>query len=607
MRGRRAGSRLLLLALIIGLVPSIGPRAYAGDIGLQSDPSNDVVDFVKHTQNSFRPSTSPFVSPYPTYQRACRPDSLTQAVGLTNCNPVDLRSWRVQTFSSAAGGFSGQSLFGRPIPNDGKITFTMTVGQNVVPRGAPVDKIPVPFDAINYAWYFGTSAQQTAHEVGRQCTGSPNTQDNLIKDDFTVAPAGPASKTGVDVVYTPKTTCPAAATRNDEARGLNTAGNKNALNNRPVVNTPRYVSDGWLAFVEVAMNRGSHGAPRLDGNGTLQCQINPTTGLPWPVCVDYELSLGRYEGYSGVSASNSEKDFDAITKSRISFDVTGSTITATVPWSPTIISAVDGDGFLDDSRSFPWKFGIDGQTNTFIQATATILGLVSVGANTLTDVNAVCTDSTDNMFPDSKEPIRTIGATEGSVNRTIGTTTNSALDSVGLGDPGKDDGLYLHGDGSNETGDCIRGITGLLTILDWNDDGFELRIYPRNPGYLASPTSVRCRYPVSERPLAIVLVASVALNGIDSPKVGGTQNVVYQGSANNWITTDTNPYDRPWRVRVFAGSPSPVLTQTGQTVGNPMPTRIDPLGGVIGTDQSCGYTFWIPGLHYKSSTSPFTM
>ncbi|HEX9696254.1 MAG TPA: hypothetical protein VGB64_08060 [Actinomycetota bacterium] len=568
MRIRRVGRRLALGALVASMAFGMMP-AQAGTTGLISDATGDVVDFVKHTQNSFRPSTSPFPSPFTTYQRACRPESGTVALGLTNCAKLDVASAKVDTNASAQ-----------------TMTFQMSTAGAIPPRGGAVDLIPAPFAAINYAWYFATTSQESPHQIGIECTGGATTA-NEIKDDFSVN--GPNGKVGAEIHYTPKTTCPAANTPQQEAAGQ-AVTNRNALSNTPVMSVVHPQTDGWRAFVEVAMGISANGSDRLDGQGKLACSIDPTTGQPRPLCIDYELSIGEYEGYSGVAGSNSHLDFSPASRNQISFSISGGTITATVPWNPTTISA-DGDLYIDDARSFPWRFAVPGQGTRFTNLTAETTGLVSVGVNSVSQINAVCEDSTDNPIPDAQEPFKSVGAAFGQANRQIANTTNQVFDQVGLGEPGQDDGFYIWGNGGTEQGDCIRGITGLLTLLDWTQDSFELRIYPRNPGYLPSASGVNCRYPIGQHPLAIVLVANVVLGPNEAPAVD----------------VNTSPFDRPYSVRVFANSNTPAQTLNQAPIPDPINPPISPLAGTVGRDTRCNYTYHVPGLHYFGALPQFTM
>lgn len=563
MRLRRAARRLALGALVASMAFGMMP-AQAGTTGTINDATGDVVDFVKHTQNSFRPSTSPYPSPYTSYQKACRPDSGTQAFGLTNCTKLDVKNSRVDTNATAQ-----------------TINFTMQTVGNIPPRGAPVTELPTPFSGINYAWYFGTSSQESPHVIGIECTGGATTAGE-IKDDFSLGGSGGVPKVGAEIHYTPKTTCPAANTPQQEA-AAQAVTNRGALSNTPVMSVVHPASDGWLAFVEVAMAISAHGADRLDGNGKLSCQ----GGVP--VCIDYELSVGEYEGYSGVSTSNSYLDFSPASRAKMDFTISGNTITAQVPWNPTTIDT-DGDLYIDDERSFPWRFAIPGQGTKFTQLTAEITGLVSVGVNSVSAINSVCPDSTDNPVPDAASPIKEAGAAFGQANRAIANTTNQVLDTAGVGEPGQDDGIYIWGNGGTEQGDCIRGITGLLTLLDWTDNAFELRIYPRNPGYLPSTTSYQCRYPIGEHPGAIVLLANLTMAPMAAPSVD----------------INTSPFDRPWNVRLFAGSNSPALTQSGVVISDPS-GPISPLQGTIGRDTRCNYTYHAPGIHYFDILSDFVM
>lgn len=541
-------------ALALGLLFPLTPAQASGSSPTIPDASGDVVDIIKHTQNSFRPSTSPFPSINTRYQYACKPESLSPFTPAA-CNASDITSSKI----------SSDSLLQ-------KLTFEMTTKANIPAKGAPITAIPAPFSGINYAWYFTTTSQERPLSIGIDCTGAADKEDGQIKDDFT------AGNVGVQIVYTKNADCPAAKNTASEAAGVNDDGTRGALSRQNVMIPVHPKSDGWMAFVEVGLTVGQHGTPSLSG-GTLICQGGAT------VCIDHDISLGQYEGYSGVSTSNSLKDFDPATQGKITFSVVGNKAVMTIPWNPTGISGVDGDLLVDDSRSFPWPLAEPGKNDKITNMVAEISGLVSVGAN-VPPINAICPDSTDNIFNESGSPLKEAGAAEGQVNRTIANTTDDAQDAAGIGTP-QDDGVYLHGNGGTDHGDCIRGITGLLTLLDWTDNGFELRIYPRNPGYLPGATSYDCRYPIGEHPGAIVLVANLTLDPVSAPGVD----------------VGTSPYDKPYTIKVFTGSPTP-QTFSGTVIPDPLP-RIGPLDGVVGRDKSCGYTFWVPGIHYYDILADF--
>lgn len=555
MNVRRAIKRLAFGALVGTMALTALPSRASGTSPVIPDALTDVVDFLKHTQNSFRPSQQPFPSPYTAYQRACKPDSLAQIGNNTAdaCGPFDIAASQVASDSTLQ-----------------RFTFKMWTRNAIPPRGAPITVVPAPFTGLNYAWYFATTTQEAPHVIGISCSGAADA-NGQIKDDFTVEGVNPGERIGAEIVYTPNATCPSASNADKESKGQ-ADGSKNVLSRTNVLNPIRPASDGWLVFAEVALTQSAHGAKRLDGQGNLVCQNNPQTGQPYPVCIDYDMSLGQYEGYSGVSTSNSLLDFDAITQPKLTFNIVGNTIVATVPWNPTVISGTDGDGLVDDARSFPWVLGtVGGKITQFVAETT---GVVGVGANTVTQVGSVCPDSTDNLVPDSAEPIRTVGATEGSVNRAVGDAT----------------GFYVHGNGGTDHGDCIRGITGLLTFLDWTGNGAELRLYPRNPGYLPNTTStngLQCRYPIGEHPGAIVLLANLTLDPMDDISVG----------------VNTSPFDKPYTVKVYANSVTPTHTQPGTTVPPVGPVN----SGLLGKDVKCGYTYWAPGIHYFDTFADIPM
>jgi hypothetical protein len=550
MKARKLVRHLGAVALVGGMIFSSMPAHASGSSPLITDKPNDVVDIIKHTQNSFRPSTSPFPSPWTAYQYACKADSLSPFTAAA-CDSTDLVQSQVTSNSTA------QTL-----------TFTMRTKSNIIPRGAAITSIPAPFAGVNYAVYFATTTQETPHAIGIECTDGADVETGTIRDDYTVG-AG-ASRTGLELTYTPNSTCPGVTTPIAEAAGGPSNRTVPVLSRTDVMTTVHPKSDGWQAFVEVAMVQAANGAKRLDGQGNLVCAGGA------PVCIDYDMSIGSYEGYSTVSTSNSMLDFDPATQAKMGFSFSGNLITMTIPWNPTSISGTDGDLMLDDARSFPWVLGRAGAQIT--QLTAEVTGLVGVGANTVTQISAVCPDSTDNMVPESAEPIRTVGATEGQVNRTIGNTTNQVSDTVNP-DP-EDNGFYIHGNGGTDNGDCIRGITGLLTLLDWTDLGFELRIYPRQPPYLPSASGVDCRYPIGRNALGGFGVANLTLGPVSAPTVD----------------INTSPYDKPYTVKVFANGATPV-NQAGPVIPDPIAEQ-NPLGGTMGKDKPCGYSLWLPGLHY---------
>jgi hypothetical protein len=255
-------------------------------------------------------------------------------------------------------------------------------------------------------------------------------------------------------------------------------------------------------------------------------------------------------------------------------------------------------------------------------------------------VSAVCLSSSNNVVPESAEPLRTAGKTVGDQNRAIYNNTkpidqtvwdntkgsdpdddpttdpvngvkHAAFDdpdeageqgqsatalaqdawySFGLGtkqgDYSKPDGFWLIGTGGSDQGDCIRGLYGLVTVLDWTDGGFELRLYPRSPSYAPSQSSLSCRYPVGQTP---------TLLNVQMPEMVAPA-----------LDYDLTPYDDPFEVQVWNGGASPAAKQS---VSAPAQVKghVGPLDGTIGKDQACNYTPVPFGLHYKDILADFTM
>lgn len=482
--------KLLLVAVASALAFSmIGQSAQAGDSGTKTDSQRDTINVALHPQNSFRPPL-----PYSGYQYQCDGDA-TQS----RCTSImDLGTARVVTD-----------------PLTKKISLTMTTTKPLPAPGAPITSLPTPFTAANYSWYFQASHQDSRMKIGEDCLG----------EEF----AGNLSPLSNQRVYIDKvtrsSTCPAAritASGTTEATGVADGTRTRRADKVDVYTVPRPRADGWWSVVTVEM-AASDTAP-----GT----------------IEYKLLWGQYEGYSGFSES--EEVGDAVNASEFSFQVSGNTITATVPYEPKRFFGPDDDLMIDDAAIWPFPLGRVGSSLTaFVPQ---INGVAEAGSPT-----AFCPFGPD-FFPE-ENTIPPVGYPQSL--------------------PGADGGQ-----------DCVRGVFGLLTVRDWLDGGFELRAVPRSPAYAPSPSSVGCRYPIGYFPAPPAPV--------NVPTTPGS------------VDASTSPFHRPWEVGVWTEGPGPKATvvSSGPQAGLPNPSP-NPINlGVIGQDRPCNYTVVPTGLHYFDVLSP---
>jgi hypothetical protein len=607
MNMRKAVKLLTLAAVVMSIVMSLSP-GYAGSSGTITDAQRDPVDFLKHAQNSFRPGnvTNQEVSPYTTYQKAC--DSAT-----IGC---------IDFFDIVNSSITTDNV-------NGTIKVELHTKGNVPKQGQPLpyDITQLPFTTGTYTFVFGTDAQDTPQKIGIACADIPD--DFTNKDELTVGDPVPVGDTGVVLTYsdiTPPPTgiCPTASTADKEAKGI-ADGSKTAVR-RDVKSIVHPLADGWLAVIAV------------------EYQVIPCGA---DFCANYDVQFGDYEGYSGFQETQDLKDLMPSSEAKAGSVIGGAdgkTVSVTLPYRPEVIGQADGDGYVDDARVFPWPFNKDSGTTKVTHFIAETSGIVQAGVNTVSQIKAVCFSDSANLIPEADEPFRGVGAAIGQQNKAVHDATKpidqAAWDATKGSDPDDDpttdpvngvkhllfddpdtpgeqgqsvvalaqdvwfigiggkegdysqpDGFWIHGNGGNDPGDCTRGIYGLITVLDWSDGGFELRLYPRQPGYLPNVTNrgaavINCRYPIGHFPAApaSVRVEQIPING---------------AGPSDPVLTDTSPFDKPWSAKVLANG-SQVASQNGPTVANPSQ-------GVYGSDQPCYYQLHKPGLHYFGILPDFTM
>ncbi|MHB8510888.1 MAG: hypothetical protein ACYDCC_01810 [Actinomycetota bacterium] len=588
MRVRKLAAYVAPLTLLVGLVGG-GTPAHAGTSGWITQPSNQgVINYIKHPQNSLRPDGT-FNPAYNSYQYACQPGD--GGVPISDCGPMKIAGAQVST------DYTG-------------INFTMRTVGNLPPEGGAVTAIPAPFVNLSYEFAFTTTAQEHAQQIGFTCnnpnpdrnTGTPNN----VNDTFDVNALGgnaggpgqwhPGTGLTINTTVHNAASCGAAKNADDASHQRATAGNVPVQSITPIMTPPHPASDGWLAVVWVEVQAVTAGTDRGDGRGPLVCQGGA------PVCLDYVGQMGPFEGYSGFSLTQDFRSFSDATRANLSFSVSGNTVSIHVPFTPTVLNA-DTDLLIDDATAFPWSFGtpgVDKITNFVPQVT----GTADAGVNTVSSVNALCLNDSANPVPESQEPIHSVGATVGSANETVAGTSkslpeydnvqkeyNAVVPPVAQPVTMNKDGAWLIGSGGSDEGQCTRGVYGLVTILDWLRQGFELRIYPRSPSYAPSTDSVSCRYPVGDFPAA---PAPVYFDEVTGPLSAPAVDV------------STSPYDSPWSVDVWADGSN--VQHIGGVQAPSVNQHVGPLDGVIGKDQRCNYTYVPFGLHYLTGNiAPFTM
>lgn len=518
---------LMALLVVATIFVVPSPAPAAGLVG-QTDATCDTIDFAKHPQNSFRPPI-----PYSQYQYRCTTD-----LG----DPLqDIRSWS----------FDAGSL------RIGYLTASMTVGATLPQNADPITILPEGFNSISYSWYYQTNLQNVRQPSHTECFPAEanwhptSTQDRIYLQKFTRTSSCKAASIGYK--------------NNDPRQGTFEAnqiwnGTVKPADVDPLSGswTPFPTADGWWLVLTSSVIIQPHNAT------TFPCKDGPDPDtLPDASCLKWQSTWGFYENYSGVSVNRFDFNNDAVNPNKFSLTVAGSSLTLQVPYQPQFLSGPDDDLLIDDVNSYP--FGRPGAQVTGVVAQTSGVSLAGSPWK-------ICLGG-DPMLPEGPIP-------GGGVPNPLPVGPKFI--------PGYPQDLQ----GADGGKSCAKGILGLLTVRDWAPDaGFQLRAFPRSPAYLPSTTSISCRYPAGQRPLAAALVVQTV------------------PAMPNEIDATTTPYDRAWWVEVArerASGRDQIVAQS-PSGGVPAAPGGTTVGLPTGKDQACNYTLVSTGIHYFAITPDFLM